>query len=50
LLSEQFASALPIRGMDLFHVAVALTVRAPVFLSFDADQKALAQVAGLDAP
>lgn len=47
-LAQQHGPTLPIRGMDLFHVAVALTVRAPVFLSFDADQNALAQVAGLD--
>ncbi len=33
--------------MDLFYVAVALTVRAPVFLTFDAEQRALADAAGL---
>ena len=49
-LAEQHGPTLSIRGMDLFHVAVALTVRAPVFLSFDTDQIALAQAAGLDVP
>ncbi len=47
-LAAQHGPALSIRGMDLFHVAVALTVRAPAFLSFDTDQVALAQVVGLD--
>lgn len=39
--------ALPVRGMDLFHVAIALEVAADAFLSFDSDQNALAQAAGL---
>jgi hypothetical protein len=49
-LAEQHGPTLPIRGMDLFHVAIALTVRSPVFLSFDKDQIALAQAAGLEVP
>jgi predicted nucleic acid-binding protein len=49
-LAKQHGPELPIRGMDLFHVAVALTVRAPVFLSFDKDQNAFAQAAGLTVP
>ena len=49
-LAERHGPTLPIRGMDLFHVAVALTVRAPIFLSFDADQHALARAAGLSIP
>ena len=36
-----------IRGMDLFHVAVALEVAADGFLSFDDEQNALAEAAGL---
>lgn len=36
-----------IRGMDLFHVAIAIETDADGFLSFDADQKALADQAGL---
>ena len=35
-----------IRGMDLFHVAIALTLDATVFLTFDHDQTALAAAAG----
>lgn len=30
-LAERHGPTLPIRGMDLFHVAVALVIRAPVF-------------------
>jgi hypothetical protein len=33
--------------MDLFHVAVAIEAAADAFLSFDVEQKALAQAAGL---
>ncbi len=46
-IAEQLGPTLPIRGMDLFHVAIALTVKSPAFLTFDTDQKALAQAAGL---
>ena len=46
-LAEQFGQILPIRGMDLFHVAVALTIMASALLTFDADQAALARAAGL---
>jgi predicted nucleic acid-binding protein len=46
-LSRELGSTMPIRGMDLFHVAVALTVRARIFLTFDDDQRALAQAARL---
>jgi predicted nucleic acid-binding protein len=49
-VSEQLGPILPIRAMDLFHVAVALTVRAPIFLSFDTDQIALARAAGFVTP
>lgn len=37
-----------VRAMDLFHVAIALEVAADVLLSFDADQIALAEAAGLE--
>ena len=33
--------------MDLFHIAIALEVAADALLSFDADQNALAEAAGL---
>ena len=36
-----------VRGMDLFHVAIALEVAADTFLTFDSEQSALADVAGL---
>lgn len=49
-LAEQHGPMLRIRAMDLFQVAVALTVRAPAFLSFDSDQNALAKAAGLNLP
>ena len=35
------------RAMDLFHVAIALEVAADALLSFDTDQIALAEAAGL---
>jgi predicted nucleic acid-binding protein len=47
-LAEQHGPNLRIRAMDLFQVAVALTVRAQAFLSFDSDQNALARAAGLN--
>jgi len=36
-----------IRGMDLFHIAIALEIGAEAFLTFDGDQAALAKAAGL---
>ncbi|CAN5581894.1 hypothetical protein BH18VER1_BH18VER1_13750 [soil metagenome] len=36
-----------VRGMDLFHVAIALESAADFFLSFDDAQNALAKAAGL---
>ena len=33
--------------MDLFHIAIAIEVGAEALLSFDADQIALAEAAGL---
>jgi predicted nucleic acid-binding protein len=36
-----------VRSMDLFHVAIAIEVGADALLSFDADQIALAEAAGL---
>ncbi|MBA2430722.1 MAG: PIN domain-containing protein [Chthoniobacterales bacterium] len=38
----------PVRGMDLFHVAIAIEVAADAFLSFDDDQNALARAAGFE--
>jgi predicted nucleic acid-binding protein len=36
-----------IRSMDLFHVAIAVEVGADALLSFDTDQMALGEAAGL---
>ena len=47
-LSAKLSLHLPIRGMDLFHVAIAVDAKVDSFLSFDADQKFLAERAGLN--
>ena len=47
-LSAIHSQDLVIRGMDLFHVAIAIETGADLFLTFDADQAALARVAGLE--
>jgi len=36
-----------VHGMDLFHVSIAIEVAADAFLSFDDEQNALAEAAGL---
>ena len=46
-LSTDHSRNLLIRGMDLFHVAIALEVGAEKFLTFDGDQASLAKAAGL---
>ena len=46
-LSAVHSRDLLIRGMDLFHVAIALDIGAETFLTFDTDQAALAKTAGL---
>ena len=46
-LSAEHGLSVAIRGMDLFHVAVAIEVGADAILTFDQDQKALAQAAGV---
>lgn len=46
-LSAIHSANLLIRGMDLFHVAVALEAGCEEFLTFDAEQSALAAAAGL---
>jgi predicted nucleic acid-binding protein len=38
------------RGFDIFHVASALTMEATHFLTFDENQKILAQAEGLKVP
>jgi len=39
--------SIPMRGMDLFHVAIAIEVGADAILTFDQEQKALAEAAGI---
>jgi len=48
-LSAEHGFSVPIRGMDLFHVAIAIELGADALLTFDADQKALAEAAGVRA-
>lgn len=38
------------RGFDILHVAAALRMKASRFLSFDANQRKLAEAEGLDVP
>lgn len=47
-LRAEHSLKLVVRSMDLFHVAIAIEVGADALLSFDAEQIALAQAAGLD--
>jgi hypothetical protein len=46
-ISAEHALRIPVRGMDLFHVAVALETGSEGFLSFDTEQRALAKASGL---
>jgi predicted nucleic acid-binding protein len=46
-ISAEHSLKLPIRAMDLFHVAIAIEVGADKFLSFDDDQCVLAEAASL---
>ncbi len=46
-LSAVHSRDLPIRAMDLFHIAIACETGADEFLTFDEDQANLARAAGL---
>ena len=46
-LSLVHSRDLPIRAMDLFHIAIACETSADEFLTFDEDQANLALAAGL---
>jgi predicted nucleic acid-binding protein len=46
-LRAEHSLGLVVRSMDLFHMAIAIEVGAEALLSFDADQIALAEAAGL---
>ena len=48
-LSAEHGLLMSIRGMDLFHVAIAVEVGADAFLTFDEAQRELAVAAGLHA-
>lgn len=47
-LRAEHSLKLLIRGMDLFHVAIAIEVGADALLSFDGAQVALAEAAGVE--
>jgi hypothetical protein len=46
-LRAEHSLKMVIRAMDLFHIAIAIEVAAEAMLSFDTDQIALAEAAGL---
>ena len=46
-LAAEHSLQMVVRGMDLFHVSIAIEVAADAFLSFDDEQNALAKAAGL---
>jgi predicted nucleic acid-binding protein len=46
-LSERFTESNGHRAMDILHVATALEIGADTFLTFDANQKILAEARGL---
>ena len=46
-LAARHSLGMPVRAMDLFHVAIAVEVAAGGFLSFDDGQNALAEATGL---
>ena len=47
-LSAEHAFSYPCRAADLLHVAYAKELAADLFVSFDGDQNALAEAAGLE--
>jgi predicted nucleic acid-binding protein len=47
-LRAEYSLKMPVRAMDLFHVAIAIEVGADALVSFDREQIALAEAAGLD--
>ena len=46
-LRAEHSLKMVVRAMDLFHIAIAIEVGAEALLSFDTDQIALAEAAGL---
>ncbi len=49
-LSASHAESLGVRSLDILHVALALVLGLPEFLTFDHRQAALASAAGLKVP
>ena len=47
-LIQQHAAQFQCRALDLLHVALALEIKAPLFVSFDQRQRRLATRAGLN--
>ena len=45
-LSAEHGLAIPIRAMDLFHVAIAIDLGAEGLLTFDLEQERLAEASG----
>lgn len=48
-VAERLAWTEPCRSLDLWHVAIALEIQSEIFVTFDQDQRALADAAGLRA-
>src|SRR5439155_23680140 len=46
-LAAAHSLTMPVRAMDLFHIAIAIEVGAEGFITFDDEQSALAEAAGL---
>lgn len=49
-LSTQFSETLGTRSLDILHVAAALVLGTPQFLTFDTRQRRLASAVGLTVP
>jgi predicted nucleic acid-binding protein len=47
-LRAEHSLKLPVRSMDLFHIAIAIEVGADALVSFDKDQITFARAAGLE--
>jgi predicted nucleic acid-binding protein len=49
-MSALYSEALGIRSLDILHVASAIVLGFPEFITFDHRQRALAKAAGLQVP
>lgn len=47
-LRSEHSLTMPVRAMDLFHVAIAIEIGADALITFDKDQVALAKAAGME--